>query len=179
MQKKFSGIEVWVKDLEQNLGHSSPAAEIMPPLLSHGLMYNMGARQPNRIFTAREHLLVQGMPVVPEAATRFKCPFEGVLEQLSVADIKRLAGNSMAAVCIGSLIAYVVGRTHVKSELQRMKAASISADMGLRCDEDLGGTELLAAVLAMPLVAQAPCCGLGPSPQDGGCSRNILQRFGV
>ena len=74
----------------------------VPCLLTHNSMYCLGKR---RLLTACETLSVQG---ISSESVVWKAARNG---DLSETGAKHLAGNGMHAVCIGSLLAYVVANT--------------------------------------------------------------------
>lgn len=83
----------------------------MPTLVTHGLIHSMERK---RCLTPDEHLLAMGFPVF-EGLPNHPIPWQPVLEKLSCASKKRLAGNGMYLPLVGHCLLYLLGNIEKKT----------------------------------------------------------------
>ena len=88
-------------DLNQKPPHGK-LDMFVPTLVTHNSMYCIGKA---KLLTAAECLMVQG---IPEDSPVFQLAGSGALSSNAV---RHLAGNGMSAVCVGSMLMYIISHT--------------------------------------------------------------------
>ena len=78
----------------------------LPTLVTHWTVASMTSAEVPKIMTGREHLVVQGEPMIPN----LPLPSYGgrFLEDLPSCDQKRLAGNAMETACLTFFLLYAI-----------------------------------------------------------------------
>lgn len=104
-QNKKSAKDVYICDLDQNIGYMS-AGETFPTLVRHGTLYSL---QKQRHATKSELFALMGFPLDPLCRSPYACAFHDVCKNnLSRAEAHRLVGNAMFLPTLGSMILYAM-----------------------------------------------------------------------
>ncbi len=107
----------FLADIGQNVSFSSPSLNgYFPPMVTHGTNHSW---HHGRSAVGIEHLIVQGVPVLPElaAAAGCPCPWQQLIDEgLSWNRCCRLAGNAQNAVLLGQQLVYLLSRATLKKE---------------------------------------------------------------
>ena len=111
-------------DLDQNPGYGPAASDMMPCLVTHGLIHNFSRGRP---LVPEEHLVAQGFPVFHEIHGK-SLPFGTALRALSGSEVKRMAGNGMYLPLIGLQLLYLIAYATKKPEkpARAMSSASLA-----------------------------------------------------
>lgn len=103
-----------VMNITQN-EHRSPPATVIPALIKNSTLWSMSHQ---RLMTEQEQFQVQGWPVFVEANHPYACPFKHMLVEghgdtdfraKSFTQMRAMAGNGMNMMCIGFLLAFILG----------------------------------------------------------------------
>ena len=124
-------------DLEQNPGCGPAAVHgLIPPLVSHGCLHSLSLGRPA---THTEHLVCQGMPVLPSLtdANGGPCGAQGLLDShsISAAALKRLAGNAMNVISLGKQTIFLLAHVQ-RPALFRVHSSAWGFHGGGQGDEE-------------------------------------------
>lgn len=120
----------WFADLNHNVNSGGPMpGKIIPTLLTHPMLWSWGAQ---RLATAKELMMMQGMPTYPIPGVKYKCPFQDALKDMSGNQLTTMSGNAMTQIVVGALLGYTLATTR-RMPLPRIHRG-VGTDIGL--DDD-------------------------------------------
>ena len=125
LEPDVSGNSLILADLDQNPGYGPAASDMLPCLVTHGLIHNYSRK---RCLVPAEHLVAQGLPVWHRVHGS-ELPFLKALGVLSSCDLKKLAGNGMYLPLIGYQLMYVLAYTTKKPKTFRSSSNASMASV--------------------------------------------------
>ena len=129
-----TGDELVIADLEQNPGFGPAAGNMMPTLVTHGLIHSFVRDRP---LVPLEHLVAMGFNVFHPLHNK-ELALKPGLKNCSSAELKRMAGNAMYLPLVGVQILYLLSYVYRKPPAPERRNSSSS----LRTMEMDGSPEL-------------------------------------
>ena len=117
-----SSDELVIADLEQNPGFGPAAGNMIPTLVTHGLIHSFTRLRP---LVPLEHLVAMGFNVFHPLHGKELAVKTG-LKNCSPAELKRMAGNAMYLPLVGVQILYLLSYVHRKPPVPERRSSSSS-----------------------------------------------------